>query len=248
MALSYQKSPKKIPSDLDLQFSFHRYRKLRLYFAWPLVLLVAIYARSSDHGFWVGLPVIGLGEAVRIWSHGYLRKARRLALSGPYAFVRNPLYMGNFLIGLGFCAIIWHPITAASFVVGFSIVYWVTVRGEEQRLTFKFGDEYLDYCQNVRRFLPRVKPYKGQGQKTRFKWHRVWGHGEQITILAVLVCILGLYARQEVFQNQAGFSLKIAVVTILVVVLASNILVLMVNRYSQKKKRPRLLGGFKQWD
>src|SRR3989338_4068988 len=99
MALLFMKSREKHPSPLDSQFSFHRFRKLRLYFTWPFVIILAIYAKSTNQGFLVGAIFIVLGEIIRMWSHGYLRKSRRLAISGPYAYVRNPLYLGNFLIG-----------------------------------------------------------------------------------------------------------------------------------------------------
>src|SRR3990167_3853358 len=159
MASRNIKNREKQPFEVGLKFSFHRFRKLRLYFAWLFVLVLAVFGKSTSQGFWMGAPVILTGEAIRIWSHGYLRKAKQLATNGPYAFVRNPLYLGNFLIGLGFCLIIWHPAIALIFTLGFFPVYWVTVRGEEQRLAYKFGDAYADYLRQVPRFFPRLLPY-----------------------------------------------------------------------------------------
>ena len=124
MAQRRLKHSKTQPFEVGLQFSFHRFRKLRLYFAWVFAVALAIYAKSTDRGFWLGIPVILAGEAIRIWSHGYLRKARQLASDGPYAYVRNPLYLGNFLMGLEFCIIIWHPVVGIVFTFGFFLVYW----------------------------------------------------------------------------------------------------------------------------
>jgi len=188
------------PFEVGLKFSFHRFRKLRLYFAWAFTIVLAIYAKSTDRGFWIAVPVVVIGEAIRMWSHGYLRKARELATNGPYAYVRNPLYIGNYLIGLGFCLIIWHPILGLVFTLGFFLVYWVTVRGEEQRLAFNFGDAYGDYLKNVPRFFPRLVPYKKQGNAP-FAFRRAWEHGEHITILAIVILFMLLYLRQELYQN-----------------------------------------------
>lgn len=178
---------------------FHKFRKLRLYFAYPFVVVLAIFARSTDIGFLVGIPIVLAGESIRVWSHGYLRKARQLATDGPYAYVRNPLYVGNFLIGLGFCVIIWNPFVVALYVLGFFGLYWVTVRGEEQRLSFKFPDEYQDYLKTVPRFFPRLTPYSKRSQ-LKFEFHRVIGHGEPITILGVILLLLLIHLRQEIFQ------------------------------------------------
>ncbi len=199
------KSHKTQPFEMGLKFSFHRFRKLRLYVAWLFTIALAIYARSTERGFWIGAPVILVGEAIRIWAHGYLKKAKELATHGPYAFVRNPLYIGNFLIGFGFCLIIWNPIIGVVYPIGFFLVYWVTVRGEEQRLAFSFGDAYANYLQNVPRFLPRLVPYKDRTNGT-FTFHRAWEHGECITILASLASFLLLYLRQELYQRHRPLS------------------------------------------
>lgn len=179
---------------------FHKFRKLRLYFAYPFVVILAVFARSTDIGFLIGIPIILAGESIRIWSHGYLRKARQLATDGPYAYVRNPLYVGNFLIGLGFCVIIWNPFVIALYVLGFFGLYWVTVRGEEQRLSFKFPHEYQDYLKTVPRFFPRLTPYSKRSQ-LKFEFHRVIGHGEPITIFGVIILLVLIYLRQEIFQQ-----------------------------------------------
>lgn len=187
-------------SELDRQFSFHKFRKLRLYFAWAIGIYVVFFTQSFDAGFVFGMPVILLGEAVRIWSHGYLRKARKLATSGPYAFVRNPLYVGNFLIGFGFCIIFWQPWMIVLYIAGFYLFYWVTVRGEEQRLLYKFKDQYEAYVKHVPRFIPRLTPCSDQ-RRSKFTSHRVLGHGEHITFFAIIVLLLFLFLRHEIFQE-----------------------------------------------
>ncbi len=188
------------PSELELQVPLHKYRKLRMYFVYPFIAVLAFFVRSTDQGFWMGIPVIVLGEAIRIWSHGYIRKAKELATNGPYAYVRNPLYVGNFLIGLGFCLIIWHPMILVFYAAGFFGLYWITIKGEEQRLSLAFKEDYQDYVKHVPRFVPRITPYQKRSYAP-FELKRVTGHGEQITIFAVTALLLILYLRQEMFQK-----------------------------------------------
>lgn len=223
------------PSELELLFPIHRYRKLRLYFAWPFVIVIAIFARSTVPGFWLGAALILLGEGIRIWAHGYLRKARKLATSGPYAYVRNPLYLGNFLIGIGFCAIVWHLLLALVFTIGFASVYGVTIKGEEERLYYKFKEQYLRYQQSVPCFLPRLSAYWG-GQGQKFKAHRVWGHGEHITVLAILVCFLSLYLRHQLYQEATGFSWDVIVAFVFTLSLGLFLLVSMFDRWSKGRR------------
>ena len=205
-----------------------------MYGAWLFVVALSILAKSTDRGFWVGIPVIFLGECVRIWSHGYIQKTLQLATEGPYAYVRNPLYVGNFLIGSGFCLIIWHPMVAVIFVMGFYLVYWVTIKGEEQRLADKFQGAYQDYLKRVPRFIPRLTSYERYG-KGVFVLSRAWRHGEHITILAIASFLILIYLRQELFQERQLFS-EIALSPIFsFVILVTLLLLSMRLRYFGKR-------------
>ncbi len=218
------------------KFSFHRFRKLRFYLAWLFVIALAVFARSTPRGFWIGIPIILIGEAVRIWSHGYLRKIRRLATSGPYAYIRNPLYAGNFLIGSGFCLIIWHPIVEVVFVVGFFLIYWVTIKGEEEKLASKFGEAYADYVRHVPRFMPRFTPYRRQ-LNAKFRFYRTWNHGEHITILAMVALLLVLYLRQELYQAGHPLTGTTLWIIALTIILAVGIVLAMTARYGYQPSR-----------
>ncbi len=175
-------------------------RKLRHYLAWPFAFALAMVAKSSDTGFVAGIPVIVLGEAIRIWSSGHLLKARQLVTDGPYAFVRHPLYVGNFLIGLGFSVIIWHPLIVLFFVIGFFAVYRVTIGLEEDKLRDRFEPSFQSYAEHVHPFIPRFAPYPYRSRDP-FVWQRVWDHGEHIAILAITVLILAIHVRQEFYQE-----------------------------------------------
>ncbi len=84
-----------------------------------------------------------------------------MAVGGPYAYVRNPLYVGSFMIGTGFCLILWRdplPWTSVAiglaFLLGFGVVYRAKTLAEEKELAENLGEPYRDYARQVPPFLP----------------------------------------------------------------------------------------------
>ena len=107
------------------------------------------------------LALVTLGQVWRCWAVGYIGlyrgenvKAQSLATHGPYALMRNPLYFGNFVIGLGW-SILAGLRGAILFTLCFYLLYvMVIIPHEEAFLLSKFGAEYQDYCRRVKRFWP----------------------------------------------------------------------------------------------
>jgi protein-S-isoprenylcysteine O-methyltransferase Ste14 len=85
-----------------------------------------------------------------------------LIISGPFAHVRNPLYVGNILLylGLGIMSFALFPYLQIVAIIFFLVQYYFIVREEEKYLLEKFKDDYRDYCKNVPAFFPRLIPYK----------------------------------------------------------------------------------------
>lgn len=122
-----------------------------------------IVARPTPQLFWVGLPLVVAGELIRLWSSGYLTKLSGLITAGPYALCRNPLYVGSFLITVG-CLIMCNNLTVLAVgVFLFWTLHWGAVIYEEGMLRGKFGQEFVDYCGRVPRFLPYPRRMAGQG-------------------------------------------------------------------------------------
>jgi protein-S-isoprenylcysteine O-methyltransferase Ste14 len=140
-----------------------------------LFLLFACPSRGTVFlGFWVAAA----GEAIRTWASGTIVKNRVLATEGPYRLVRNPLYVGNFLIGLGVGVMGGRPWILVLFLAAFIPVYGALVRKEEKHLLELYGNEFLEYCREVPRFIPdwnRLRfpraPYDFQRM---FQKHREW--------------------------------------------------------------------------
>ncbi len=103
----------------------------------------------------LGLGLVLGGLAVRSWAAGILRKKEQLATSGPYALVRHPLYVGSFMMMVGFCTLIGDA-ENIWFVLGpFVALYILGILAEERALSERFGESWQEYANAVPRLLPR---------------------------------------------------------------------------------------------
>lgn len=110
----------------------------------------------------IGLAIAIVGLLIRAWSAGHIRKNLKLAVSGPYAHTRNPLYVGSFIMGLGFtvASAVWWLVLI--FIILFLGIYLRVMRVESQELIALFGEDYEKYSKNVPLFFPRLTPYREQ--------------------------------------------------------------------------------------
>lgn len=139
--------------------------RLRLKAVWLLVVPFLVLARPTPELLVAGGAVAGLGILLRAWAAGTIHKEEELTTSGPYAYTRNPLYLGSFFIGLGVTAAGGHWIWPALFVLFFTGVYARTMAYEARRLTEIFGDRYREYARRVPAFLPRLTPHRPEGSR-----------------------------------------------------------------------------------
>ena len=125
----------------------------------------------------VGICSLAAGALLRVWAvshpgrHTRSRtiKAPSLVTTGPYACVRNPIYLANFLIGLGLIVLAEALLSIPFYLVLFGLPYRKIVDQEENFLRNKFGDEFNRYCKAVPRWLPRLKyPAKALALGTNF--------------------------------------------------------------------------------
>ncbi|MBI5096501.1 MAG: isoprenylcysteine carboxylmethyltransferase family protein [Nitrospirae bacterium] len=127
---------------------------------------------------------------IRTWASGFIKKDKELAQEGPYALTRNPLYLGNFLIGLGFSIMACIPILLTLFLLAFSLIYIFTIRNEEKSLSAKFGDTYSAYKSRVPVFFPlRIIPDQ-RDFSLNFDWQLIWKHREHHTWLGIFGCLI----------------------------------------------------------
>jgi protein-S-isoprenylcysteine O-methyltransferase Ste14 len=134
-------------------------KRWRMPLGFLLALVYVLLARPVPERLIAGLALAFLGLLLRAWAAGHIEKNSQLAIAGPYAFVRNPLYLGSFLIALGFAvACQWIFVFL---VVGFFIlIYAPNIEQERLTMTSLFPDEYPAYAANVPPFVPRISPWK----------------------------------------------------------------------------------------
>jgi protein-S-isoprenylcysteine O-methyltransferase Ste14 len=108
----------------------------------------------------VGGVIALFGLGIRAWASGHIRKNVTLANSGPYAFTRNPLYLGSFLLGLGFTIAAGRWVLSVLFGALLLGIYLPVMRVEANDLEKVFGEEYRRYATAVPLFFPRLTPYE----------------------------------------------------------------------------------------
>jgi protein-S-isoprenylcysteine O-methyltransferase Ste14 len=119
-----------------------------------------LFAKPTRTALIAGACVSVLGLLVRAWAAGHIRKNAQLATSGPYAFTRNPLYLGSFLLGLGFTIASGQVVLGLLFVALFLGIYFPVMRVEASTLAELFGKDYEVYKRSVPLFFPRLTPFR----------------------------------------------------------------------------------------
>jgi protein-S-isoprenylcysteine O-methyltransferase Ste14 len=145
--------------------------KYRSYTPIPFLILMFIFQESTALTLAIGFVISLIGELIRFWGVSWAGSETRttggvggtfLVISGPFAYVRNPLYVGNILLylGLGIMSFALFPYLQIVAIIFFLVQYYFIVSEEEKYLLEKFKDDYKDYCKNVPAFIPRFFPYK----------------------------------------------------------------------------------------
>lgn len=177
-------------------------KRIRLKLMWLLVPVYFLLAEPTTLSILAGLPLALLGGALRAWAAGTIHKNKVLSTGGPYAYTRNPLYLGTFLLGLGVATASGQPLLVAAFLLFFVLVYTETIKREEDRLASLFGADYEAYRARVPRLFPRpwgrarAERVAAAVEAHRFRVGRYLGNREYQMILglAAVFIILGVMA------------------------------------------------------
>jgi len=141
-------------------------------------------ARPSRESLIAGAAIAAVGEGVRIWAAGHLEKGREVTASGPYRFLRHPLYVGSGIITLGFVVASRSILVMLLATVYLGLTYTAAIRREEAFLTERFGAAYPDYRAGR---LP--------GAQRRFSLERAIRNREYRAVAGVLVALSVLAAK-----------------------------------------------------
>lgn len=140
------------------------FQRVRVPLGFILAAVFLYFSRPTWISLGVGLMMVAIGVFIRGWAAGHIKKAKELATSGPYAFTRNPLYLGSLFLAAGFmvaAGVWWLALIISALFIG---IYYPVMRVEAEDIRNIFGDEYDRYSENVPLFLPRLTPWR-QGQK-----------------------------------------------------------------------------------
>ena len=152
-----------------------RVARLRVKAGFVVAVAAFWLARPSWLSIGIGAACALVGEALRVWAAGHLEKGKEVTTSGPYRWMRHPLYVGSSFLGAGFAAASRHPVGAALVVVYLVGSLSVAARLEEATLRAKFPDAYDRYA-------------AGTAERTNrpYSLDRARRNGEVQTVLGVL--------------------------------------------------------------
>jgi len=148
-----------------------------------------VFSRPTTQLLVVGGAVAAAGVALRAYAAGHLAKNQTLAMSGPYAWTRNPLYLGSAWMGAGFSLAGGRWPLALACAVLFAAIYGPVIRREEEYLRREFGEVYDHYAQSVPLFLPR---FRRPADSEKFQWKQYRKNREYEAFLGYLAVMIFL--------------------------------------------------------
>jgi protein-S-isoprenylcysteine O-methyltransferase Ste14 len=171
-------------------------RRIRVPLGFAFAVFYFWLAKPSVRGMAAGSIFVLAGLAIRAVASGHLRKNEQLATSGPYAYTRNPLYLGSLVVAFGFLLAArswWIALAAAAF---FLAIYLPVIFSEEKFLRERFP-EFQEYARRVPRFLLRFSPGPSRAS---FSWDLYWKHREYNALLGSIAMMVALAAKLVWFR------------------------------------------------
>ena len=173
-------------------------RRIRVPLGFAFAVLYFWLARPTWRSIAISVVLIVPGLLIRAMASGHVRKNEALATSGPYAYTRNPLYLGSLLIGIGFAAAARSWWVAVVLVVMFFAIYLPVIRSEEAFLRGKFP-EFEEYARRVPRMLPRITPAPSDLEAGGFSTNLYLKHREYNALLGAAAMMAVLIVKMEFF-------------------------------------------------
>jgi len=179
-----------------------RWRKISRRIRVPLGFLFVIFyfwlARPTLYSLLMSLILVVPGILLRGYASGYVKKNTELAITGPYGYTRNPLYLGSILIAFGFALAARSIWTAVALALLFLVIYGPVILDEEEFLRAKFPG-YAEYARRVPRLVPRPWALQSK-EKGKFSFELYLKHREYNSLLGSL-CMYVLLVVRMVFTR-----------------------------------------------
>ncbi|MBU2493810.1 MAG: isoprenylcysteine carboxylmethyltransferase family protein [Bacteroidetes bacterium] len=184
--------------------------KYRSYTPIPFLIVMVIFQQATPLSLIAGFIVALCGELIRLWGVSIAGSETRttgrvggtyLIVTGPFAYVKNPLYLGNILLYMGIGIMSWalFPYLQIAAFLFFYFQYYIIIGEEEGFLREKFGKEYDEYYKAVPKLFPRFTPFKNEGiEQPPFKLHmglrsetRTLQAFSAVTIIIIILYLIG---------------------------------------------------------
>jgi protein-S-isoprenylcysteine O-methyltransferase Ste14 len=176
-------------------------QKIRVPASMLLGVVFLVLMHPSIHSLLIGGVVALAGAGVRLWAAGHIEKGKSLAQAGPYAFTRNPLYLGSLLMATGVLVAGQGYWLLLPFAVFYAMLYYPVMKAEEKEMEERYGEKYREYRRRVPIFIPRLGSGLVAGSRDvagtppRFLWSRVVRNGEHRNLGGLLLIGAFLFIR-----------------------------------------------------
>jgi protein-S-isoprenylcysteine O-methyltransferase Ste14 len=171
-------------------------RRIRVPLGFAFAVLYFWLAWPTWRSLALGAVSIIPGLVIRALASGHVRKNEALATSGPYAYTRNPLYLGSLLVAIGFAVAARSWWVAAGLVAMFFAIYIPVIRSEEAFLRERFP-EFQEYANEVPRMIPRMTPAFRNEASAEFSMDLYLKHREYNALLGSLALVAALITKMK---------------------------------------------------
>lgn len=155
-----------------------------------LLMIFAVFAEPQQPWAGIGVAMVVIGGIIRFWAAGMVMKNQVLATSGPYAWVRHPLYVGNILILFGMVAICLNWWILAITIFFFWFFYPPAIKYEDGKLLKIFGDSWKKWSSQVPALMPRTSPYPHKSEDSWDLKRAIGRNGEMYILLWVAASVV----------------------------------------------------------
>jgi len=169
------------------------FSRWRVRIGYLIAVVALVLAQPTQRSILLGAAIGLLGLAIRAYSAGYLHKQEVLTTTGPYAYTRNPLYLGSGILAIGAAMALRSWPAAVLLLVYFALVYSFVMRREEMELRAKHGAAFDAYTASVPLFFPRLMPIRPSGGAGgSFSWAQYKRNHEYEALVGFLLLLVVL--------------------------------------------------------
>jgi protein-S-isoprenylcysteine O-methyltransferase Ste14 len=176
----------------------------RIIYAWRVrsgllfALVGLVFAKPSAYSLLVAFGVAIAGLAIRTWACGNLKKEKKLTTSGPYRYTRNPLYLGNLILGIAIVIAAQSWWVLALLLAYFMIFYPLIVHVERERMAELFPEHYPEYSAKVPLFFPLLRARMDSGN-SGFTWDLYKKNREYRALVGTIIYWTALAVKASFF-------------------------------------------------